>query len=787
MKRLIGTVILLVLAFSVVFPVTAAASSTVQDNNSPVVTTKLSEFWINIWNDIPKSERDSVISAYDRGLDSTNSNYGNFTVYKEIAVGNPEVYYANPTAAGFKLSHVTDLTPYEETGTVRFWIDVPKDMTVKLSLKSYDGSKYSEASTTVALKAVEEGGYQEVEVPLQEFFNANKNWNPIYTRYLLLGGVSGCNGETFLDVGEIMRVSPFEIWADTPPEPVTYDATPIYRDINGKAFIRDVNGILSDTTIVKAFNNNLEKANFESAVKDYNSDAKLLALYTVNVLSAGIEKPSISSDSEEYQYKMVGISDYVELYIPVTEQINKNYITVATYSNGGITECEFVKTDEYLIINTNAIENILIIDTNAPVITADTISTDHETRMVNDNTNFNDAMYVKKAVSSGYVMLFNEYDTPLTDITDWLKNEEGQLRFWVKTPYRTDVEDIDLRIALCVRYYINGSGNYPKNSTVITVPADGEWHEMRISSTEFSSTAFDNILNNEAYRESYNAFYIYISSNINIEAMEGLYFTDYEFYGKSLMYDESDGNVHKEYFEIASLTSDNYWKKGNTNYVTRTTVTTDELPFFTKVTSVDTTDKFNTDTNPSLDQIGFAYRNGVSCADFAEWVYYNPRAEMRFWVKTKKDVTFELELHEGATGKNNTVKATVSVTGSPDWQEVRLRRSDFATKAVFDNVFISGEYTTSSVTLFISDIISGLSAGDNISFAQDVEFFTFEAYAKGDITLDGNVDAVDLVRIKKHTAGYTSQTVNGDIDSDGAVTAIDLAYVRNWLMSGEWK
>lgn len=783
MKKIISMVIVLVLALFSIFSVTVSAETEVYEE--PLVTTDFSNTWVTCWDGVSQSERSIVVR--NRGLDYNNANYGNFSVYNEIEVVKPEEYYKSSAPIGYRLRKFTDLSTYADSGYVRFWVDVPKDMSLRFTLKSYDrqNDKYSESSVNVAFTVAEEG-YQEVRIPLKSFVDANKNWNSTCARYFYVGGIKGCSSETFLGIGEILMVSHFEIWHDVPPEPVSHDATPVYRDINGRFLIKDINGILDKDSIVKGFKNTLEKDNFTEAVKAYNNEAEILELYTAYVVTTGLCKPNLSEDGESYQYKKAAISDFVELYIPVTETMNKNYISVVTCAHGVVQECEFTLTDKYLIIKTDYIESILIIDTNAPLFTADTISTDQVIKTVNDNIGFDEAMFVKKAVSTGNVMLFNEYDTPLADIVNWLKNDEGQLRFWVKTPYRADKPEAQFNITLCARYYKEDSAQYPKNNATITIPLDGEWHEIRISSTEFSSTAFDNIINNETYLASYNAFYIYTSSNVDIEEKEGLYFTNFNFYAKSLMYDKADGMIHKPYLQITNLTQDNSWKTGNTTYVTRSTVACEELPFAGKMVNIKATDSFDIDTYPA-GQIGFAYRNGVSTTDFAEWVYYNPRAEMRFWVKSQKDVTFKLELHEGSTGKNITILSTVSVKGSPDWQEVRLRRSDFSEKSSFDNVFISGDYSTCNITMFISDIVSGFSANDSISFAQNIEFFTFEAYSKGDMTLNGTVDALDVVRMKKYIAGQDFQIINADIDSDSKVTATDLVYVRNLIMTGRWK
>ena len=798
MKRLIGTVVLLAVLLSAVLPITVSASDTETEvENSLVATSCLSDFWINAWNDVSKEERSIV--AYDRGLDTSSVNYGNFSVYKEIEVVDPEAYYANPTPAGFSFRKYVNLTPYEETGTLRFWINVPKNMSVKVRLKSYDGTKYSEASVTVDLEATTESeGYQVVEIPLKSFFNANKNWNAAYTRYILLGGVSNCDQTTFLDTDEILSVSPFEIWSDTPPEPVPYDATPVYRDINGKAFIKDINGVLGERSIIKAFNNSLEKASYESAVASHGEAMKLISLYTVSVIDSGYDK---TTDTEEYggsyDYSKGEISDYVELYLPITQEMEENYITVAALSGEEIIDCEFTLTDEYLIIKTNTISTIFIIDTNAPVFTADNMATSNVKNAVNDNTNFESAVFFKNAVGTGNSMIFNEYDIELTDITDWLKNENGELRFWIKAPYREGEFEFSLKLGLCARYYIYTESDgtqvkqaqYPQTVTVLPVSADGKWHEIRLASSVFSSTAFDKILSNEDYMASYDAFYIRVAANsaeYNISAAEGLYFTDFEFYKEGISYPVCDGNIDKIYTEIADLTSNPSWKYDENGYVTRTVESTSELPFFTKTVKFTASDTYTSENAAAISgvQQGIVFKDGVACSDFADWAYYNRGSTLRFWVKTSKATTFKVGLLSTGTGANPEISATVTCSGSEAWQEIRLKRSDFAYSSAFEDVILSNESNNVYLNFYVTE--DTFVAGQSLEFGLRAEFFNDRAYDKGDITLDGKVDAIDLVRIKKFVAGVNSQTVNGDIDSNGAVNALDLAYVRNWLMSDGW-
>ncbi len=59
----------------------------------------------------------------------------------------------------------------------------------------------------------------------------------------------------------------------------------------------------------------------------------------------------------------------------------------------------------------------------------------------------------------------------------------------------------------------------------------------------------------------------------------------------------------------------------------------------------------------------------------------------------------------------------------------------------------------------------------------------FEVYYDyGDVNADGNVDAVDLVRLKKIIALVSEETVKSDIDRNGTHAGTDLTILRNYIM-----
>lgn len=304
--------------------------------------TATSNFWINDWND---KSRPRSITAYNRGLDNKDENYYRFTVFKEISVVEPSVYYKNPTPAGFGFNNAVDFTPYLKTGTMRFWINVPKDMSVKITLKSQIDGKYTDSSVVIPLKkTTESNGFQEVRIPLKDFYDsaikAGTKWNPYYIKHILIGGVDGCNAKTFLDKDEILNVTQFEFWKGEALEPAPYDPTRIFYSMRGEIFIKDVDEVLAKTAMFSAYRETLMTKQYENIVKKYFSGTSLNALYQIELISA-----------DAYNYKRVSAYDMVSVYIPVGD-INTNNLSIAIYNSSGIHTCEFTVEDGYIVIPT---------------------------------------------------------------------------------------------------------------------------------------------------------------------------------------------------------------------------------------------------------------------------------------------------------------------------------------------------------------------------------------------------------------------------------------------------
>jgi len=323
------------------------------EENKILVNTSNSDFWIGDWNN---TDRERSILAYNRGLDKKDINYYRFKIYKEISVVNADVYYKNPTPAMFYLRKVTDISPYIKTGTLRFWINVPKDMTVTVTLQSIDeNNKYSFATVELDLKKTEENnGFSEVQIPLKDFYDAaiaaKSQWNPYCVRNILIGGVQGCNARTFLNEGELLCVSHFEIWKAAAVEPEPFDPTRIFYSLHGDIFVKDINDVLAKTASLSAYCDTLNKEKYSAVSKRYFNSTELLIAYTIQLISAG-----------QYDYNVVTAYDEVSVYIPIPDGVDTDNLKIAIHNREGIHECEFKVEDGYLVISTKQFGEFLLL------------------------------------------------------------------------------------------------------------------------------------------------------------------------------------------------------------------------------------------------------------------------------------------------------------------------------------------------------------------------------------------------------------------------------------------
>ena len=323
------------------------------EENRVLINTSNSDFWTGDWND---TSRPRSFAANNRGLDKKDINYSRFKIYKELAVLDSSVYYKNPTPAMFYFRKTTDITPYLKTGTLRFWVNVPKDMALKITLQSVDEeNKYSTATVVINVKKVtENNGFSEVQIPLKDFYDSavkdNIMWNPYFVKHILVGGIDGCTENTFIKEGELLNVSHFEIWKADALEPEPFDPTRIFYSLHGEIFLKDIDDVLSKTAMLSAYRDTLNEENYKKIVEKYYDGGNFAEAYTVQLISAG-----------QYDYNIVTAYDDVIVYIPLTEGLDTNNLSVAVYNREGLFDCEFKVENEYLAITTKQFGEFVLV------------------------------------------------------------------------------------------------------------------------------------------------------------------------------------------------------------------------------------------------------------------------------------------------------------------------------------------------------------------------------------------------------------------------------------------
>ncbi|MBR2489809.1 MAG: dockerin type I repeat-containing protein [Clostridia bacterium] len=368
----------------------------------------------------------------------------------------------------------------------------------------------------------------------------------------------------------------------------------------------------------------------------------------------------------------------------------------------------------------------------------------------------------------------------------WFANK-GDMRTYVKN--NSDYE-ITLEIgakASVTRADVEGElypgTSYPTLGKKVTIPANS-WQEVRISYSDCKPDEKKTQLFTTS--TTYNQFYLYIvpSSTMFQNIGDSIYVTPLEICNRNIVADVAE-DFEREYSSAATFTSYQSWRGDNNDYVTRTHAECTDLPFFNTAVTYTAVKTF---TETPAKQMPFAYKDNVNCEEFANWLC-NPDAEMRFWIKTNNDLTFTFETQvKGNVEKVNqyVYSNAITVKGSSEWQEVILKRSDLGTNYNMDLVCASGNNETANINIFLRAITSGMSEGDTFMFSRYVEFFSHEAYDKGDLNRDGAVNVLDLVRTKKFIANAETSFINGDINSDGKLTADDMTYLRKWMITGAW-
>ena len=184
--------------------------------------------WTNDWN---ATSRDRSVYLKTQSLVESDSLYKYFSLTCTIKVVNADVYYAM-TAGNRdiyfgleKKDEARNFEKYLKTGYLRFYMNVPKDMRVRIGITDSD---YSRSYVVVDLKkTTENSGWQEVQIPFKDFYDNNpsrsvdfKNIIRVYVESIDTAENATFSEENFLkENDESLQVSRFEFWTKTPDDP----------------------------------------------------------------------------------------------------------------------------------------------------------------------------------------------------------------------------------------------------------------------------------------------------------------------------------------------------------------------------------------------------------------------------------------------------------------------------------------------------------------------------------------------------------------------------------------
>ncbi len=365
------------------------------------------------------------------------------------------------------------------------------------------------------------------------------------------------------------------------------------------------------------------------------------------------------------------------------------------------------------------------------------------------------------------------------ELYSW-KAKNGDLRFYIKN---------DSNEALTFQPYIYATSTkvdgvntkyiQAKSTKSITLPANSGWVEIRIPASGFTNVGNFAYFGKGDVAACRIGFYTTAENGFLNNKGGSVYVSQFEFHDHTLT-SELTTDFDRPYKTQAIIGGNYNWKTDSTGNITRTYTVNNELPFATHTTTLTAVENYSFSALKGTTQLGLFHKYGNPAENVELWAQ-NPNAELRVWVKTEITSTLRLTVQIGS----RTLYIDFTIKGAPDWQEVRIKSSQFAN--------ISGLYNevngVSKKDMYVSLTVweSTFVPGQSIAVANRLEFFSDKAYAKGDITRDGVVNVKDLVRTKKNIANGATEFINGDIDADGDLSASDMAYMRKWILTKKWK
>ncbi len=360
----------------------------------------------------------------------------------------------------------------------------------------------------------------------------------------------------------------------------------------------------------------------------------------------------------------------------------------------------------------------------------------------------------------------------LNQLGSWINNDGAEMRTYVRNGSDTEIS-FYVGFYAVVKY--NGSTIYPQihSKKAVNLPANSDWVELRYTADDFDF--YDELIDKFTITTGYVTLSIKAANTNFLKAAgDTLYVTPLEVCDMDIL--EEPTNPNKDFNRSAVFNDDYNW--GSSSEFTRTTAECDDLPYFQKAITFTANDTYT----GVAGRLNVVVDNHVIADNFADWAF-NPKAELRFWVKSAEDRTFNLTLQQN----NKNIYTNISLTGSDDWQEVVLKRSDFSTNSEFDSALITNIANDDlDIYCFINTTENNFQIGESLMFGGIMEVFSAKAYAKGDANRDDTVNLKDLVRTKKLIATWGTDIYTADIDNTRALNADDLVYLRNWIIKNSW-
>ena len=324
-----------------------------------MLTTSTHGFWAG-----EPSDKANIHNEY-AGVAKDDVNYYKFKNIMRMWLVDVDEYYAKGTSGAMVYIKrgsgpngrgiPVDVNDYILTGTLRVWIKVTKKMTFNISLRNGQANDDIGVSIPVTIEpTAENNGFKEIQIPLKDYYDKAVKENIKY-RFDKLDGfhISPVikDREHFLDEGDEIIYSTFELWAKEAPEPVPAETKRTYTCSNGNGVILiDENEIMPETTVVNAFRNTVELNKMKHILSEWSKEATLVDTYCIQAIS-----------DNKTDARLTQPYDKVKFSVPLTYLCGKDKITTKNisalnavfYSEGVCSNAKLTVEEDNLIIETS--------------------------------------------------------------------------------------------------------------------------------------------------------------------------------------------------------------------------------------------------------------------------------------------------------------------------------------------------------------------------------------------------------------------------------------------------